>query len=100
MGRSERTTSVVKLSEGLSDRVFIVIRGHIDQMKFGDCIAASFIVFLQIPLVLFCINVYMAVGESNGKLPPSTCPGCSVPQPYRSHDWTLVPANPASKAEY
>ena len=35
------------------------------------------------------------VGESNGKLPPSTCPGCSVPEPYRSHDWTLVPASPA-----
>jgi len=33
-------------------------------------------------------------GESNGKLPPSTCPGCSVPEPYRSHDWALVPAKP------
>jgi len=31
---------------------------------------------------------------------PRTCPGCSVPEPYRSHDWALVPANPASKAEY
>jgi len=39
-------------------------------------------------------------GESNGKLPPRTCPGCSVPEPYRSHDWALVPASPASKAEY
>ena len=38
--------------------------------------------------------------ESNGKLPPRTCPGCSVLEPYRSHDWALVPANPASKAEY
>ena len=38
--------------------------------------------------------------ESNGKLHPRTCPGCSVPEPYRSHDWALVPANPASKAEY
>jgi len=33
-------------------------------------------------------------GESNVKLPPRTCPGCSVPQPYRSHDWALVPAKP------
>ena len=33
-------------------------------------------------------------GESNGKLPPRTCPGCSVPEPYRSHDWALVPAKP------
>ena len=40
-------------------------------------------------------------GDSNGKLPPPvTCPGCSVPEPYRSHDWALVPASPASKAEY
>ena len=42
----------------------------------------------------------LKAGESNGKLPPRTCPGCSVPQPYRSHDWALVPASPASKAEY
>jgi len=27
-------------------------------------------------------------------LPPRTCPGCSVPEPYRSHDWALVPAKP------
>ena len=33
-------------------------------------------------------------GESNGNLPPRTCPGCSVPEPYRSHDWALVPAKP------
>jgi len=39
-------------------------------------------------------------GESNDKLPPRNCPGCSVPEPYRSHDWALIPANPASKAEY
>ena len=37
---------------------------------------------------------------NNGKLPPRTCPECSVPEPYRSHDWALVPANPVSKAEY
>ena len=28
----------------------------------------------------------LKAGESNGKLPPKTCPGCSVPEPYRSHD--------------
>ena len=32
--------------------------------------------------------------------PPRTCPGCSVPEPHRSHDWALVPANPGFKAEY
>jgi len=42
----------------------------------------------------------MRTGESNGKLPPRTCPGCSVPEPYRSHVWALVPANPACKAEH
>ena len=36
----------------------------------------------------------LKVGESNGKLPPRTCPGCSVPEPYRSHDLALVPAKP------
>ena len=28
----------------------------------------------------------LKAGESNGKLPPRTCPGCSVPEPYWSHD--------------
>ena len=36
----------------------------------------------------------LKAGESNGKLPPRTCPGCSVTETYRSHDWTLVPAKP------
>ena len=39
-------------------------------------------------------------GESNGKLPPRTCPGYSAPYPHRSHDWAQVPSNPASKDEY
>ena len=43
---------------------------------------------------------HLKAGQSNGKLPPRTCPGCSVPEPYRSHDWALVPASPAFKAEY
>jgi len=34
----------------------------------------------------------LKAGESNGKLTPRTCPGCSVPDPYRSYDWALVPA--------
>jgi len=45
-----------------------------------------------------CTNVNAA--ESNGKLPPRTCPGCSVPEPHRSNDRALVSASPASKAEY
>ena len=39
----------------------------------------------------------LKTGESNGKLLHRTCPGCSGPEPYRSHEWSLVPANPASK---
>jgi len=34
--------------------------------------------------VLFILTtVSLATGESNGKLPPRTCPGCSVPHSYR-----------------
>jgi len=29
---------------------------------------------------------YMSPGESNGNLPLRICPGCSVPEPYRSPD--------------
>ena len=39
-------------------------------------------------------------GESNGKLPLRTCPGCSVPEPYQSPDWVLVSAQTGPKAEY
>ena len=39
-------------------------------------------------------------GKSNGKLPLRICPGCSVPEPYRSPDWALVPAQTSSRAEY
>ena len=45
------------------------------------------------------------VGTSKGggkqwQTTPRTCPGCSVPEPHRSHDWALVPANQASETEY
>ena len=54
----------------------------------------------QIDVYFIFLLIDSTSGESNGKLPPRTCPGCSVPDPHRSHDWALVPANPASKAEY
>jgi len=41
---------------------------------------------------LHFFSVYETTGESNGKLPLRTCPGCSVPEPYRSPEWVLVPA--------
>jgi hypothetical protein len=34
-------------------------------------------------------------GESNGKLPLRTCPGCSIPESYRLPDWALDHAKPA-----
>jgi hypothetical protein len=39
-------------------------------------------------------------GESNDKLPLRTCPEFSVPEPYRSPDWALVPAKTGPRAEY
>jgi hypothetical protein len=46
-------------------------------------------------LVHIFILVYAYKGESNGNLPLRICPGCSVPEPYQSPDWALVPALPA-----
>jgi hypothetical protein len=34
--------------------------------------------------ILTFVSVVRVMGESNGKLPLRICPGCSVPEPYRS----------------
>ena len=39
-------------------------------------------------------------GESKGKLPLITCPGCSVPDPFQSSDLTLVSTQTGLWAEY
>ena len=53
MGGSEVSISVVKWSDGLRNRVSVIVRRYADYMKFY-C-------FFHIPLILLCIIVYMVV---------------------------------------
>jgi len=62
MERSEVSTGVVNWSEGLSNRVSIIIRRYIDQMKFTAYMAVLFIAFFSYSsgsILYHCIWLYV-----------------------------------------
>jgi len=61
MGRGKVSKNVAKWSEGLSNRLCIITRRYVGNIKFAAYMAVTFTTFFHIRLVLLCIIVHMAV---------------------------------------
>jgi hypothetical protein len=56
MGRSEVSKSVVKWSEGVSNRMSIIIGRYVDHMRLASCMVYLLITFFRILLLLLFIT--------------------------------------------